>query len=137
MITWHSCIWQHDRSTHSLLVALCHLWYMYMSKNQPFLKQIVLKLSSLASYVICRRDDTQIYIGLIRDGREIAVKRVIKLLYKRLENEVKTLLDLRHHPNILEFMVKTFILNLFRYSVNISILLSSKCLCACRIRARF
>ena len=47
------------------------------------------------------------YVGLIyQDGREVAVKRVIKELYRNMENEVKTLVDLHRHPNIVDYVVK-------------------------------
>ena len=38
-------------------------------------------------------------------------------LYKLVQTEVKTLVDLRHHPNIVDYMVKSDILNILRYKI--------------------
>ena len=51
-----------------------------------------------------------VYLGFIyEDAREIAVKRVLKILYKGIETEVQLLVQLNnqnlHHPNILDYMV--------------------------------
>ena len=60
----------------------------------------------MSSRDICRREKTQVYSGLIRsDGREAAVKRVIKLLYEKVDNEVKSLVKVHDHPNIVDYMV--------------------------------
>ena len=37
------------------------------------------------------------------------MKKVIKDLYRRVKNEVKVLVDLRHHPNIVDYVVKKII----------------------------
>ena len=65
------------------------------------------KLFIFVSYVICRKLGTAVYVGLnIRDGRKTAVKKVMRSLYKLVEMEVETLVNLRHHPNIVDYMVK-------------------------------
>ena len=49
------------------------------------------------------------YVGLLVDGREVAVKRVLKKHNKRLEKEVENLAKLKHHDNIVSYKV-TFVL---------------------------
>ena len=47
------------------------------------------------------------YVGLIRDGREVAVKRVSREYYKCIINEVDILVKMSHHANIVKYMVNT------------------------------
>ena len=79
----------------------CHM----MFKNLFYFHKLWFKLLTFASYVICRKFSTEVYIGLIRDGRETAVKKVMHSSYKLVKAEVKTLVKLRHHPNIVDYMV--------------------------------
>ncbi|KAI0216220.1 Serine/threonine-protein kinase/endoribonuclease IRE1 [Lamellibrachia satsuma] len=51
-------------------------------------------------------DGTSVYVGLLVDGREVAVKRVLKKHNKRLEKEVENLAKLKHHDNIVSYKLK-------------------------------
>ena len=60
-------------------------------------------------YIIFSNHGTAVYLGFItNDGREVAVKRVVKHrdqhLDKRVDKEVNALIELRH-PNTVDYMV--------------------------------
>ena len=74
-----------------------------MFKNQFYFYKLWFKL---ASCDICRRDGTRVYVGLLCDGRKVAVKRMENHQFSYIRKEVEMLVALEH-PNILSYMVKS------------------------------
>ena len=74
-----------------------------MFKNQFYFYKLWFKL---ASYDICRHDDTRVYVGLLCDGRKAAVKRMKNHQYSCIRKEVEMLATLKHE-NIVSYMVKS------------------------------
>ena len=63
--------------------------------------------------LFCRCFGTTVYVGLISDdGREVAVKRMVKDCLKTTENEVDILVKLASHDNIVSYKVKLDILTI-------------------------
>ena len=63
--------------------------------------------------LFCRCLGTTVYVGLISDdGREVAVKSLLKDYIKTANNEVDILVKLVNHDNIVSYKVKLDILTI-------------------------
>ena len=59
----------------------------------------------VTTYFICRCDGTTVYVGLLVDGREVAVKEVLKKNSKSLETEIGILAKIKPHNNVVAYKV--------------------------------
>lgn len=81
-------------------------------------------VSGLTQIRVCTKDHfkigdgcvgTSVYVGLLRDGREVAVKEVLKKNGDILENEVNILAEMEAHKNIVSYKLSEWPEGKFAY----------------------